>query len=98
MSNDEARYCPVCRGARFGKFCHFCGGPTITVSLKCPHCSENATVLSKFCCECGKPIHEEVREHIAREMQKNKEVKDGEGSGSPSGVDSGSNGVEGSEK
>lgn len=67
----------MCKGARFGKFCQVCGGPTLDAILKCPHCNENANVYSKFCCECGKPIHEEVKEHLAREMQKGKEVNTG---------------------
>lgn len=98
MSSNEARFCPVCKVARYGTFCHFCGGPTIDAMLKCPHCEENASVYSKFCTECGKPIHEEVKDHMAREMQKMKGVKTGNGSGSPSSNDSGDSSNTGSEK
>ena len=70
---SEARYCPVCKGARYGKFCLRCGGLTVEAMFKCPHCNEEISVVSKFCTECGKPIHEAVVKHIAAQMQSRKE-------------------------
>jgi len=70
MSENKSTYCPVCKGPRFGAFCFRCGGPTIPATLECPHCKEQVSVISNFCSECGKPIQEQVKNFMAKELQR----------------------------
>lgn len=67
-------WCPECGVTCSGKFCWRCGGETISVMLKCPHCENEVTVIGQFCGFCGKPIHEAIKEHVKEERGR-KEVK-----------------------
>ena len=60
-------YCPECKIICIGPFCRLCGERSIAAIIKCPHCENEVTILCKFCEFCGKPIQEEIKEHIAKE-------------------------------
>jgi len=66
----ENNFCVDCNVLCSGKFCWKCGKVTIPMLLACPHCKADVSVLSKFCENCGKPIHEAAQEHIKRGREK----------------------------
>jgi len=60
-------YCPECSVLCGEKFCWRCGKKSINGMLMCPHCENEVSIIGKFCGFCGKPIQEEIKEHIQRE-------------------------------
>jgi len=96
-AKDNVLYCPVCRSARYGKFCFTCGGPLIEAMFPCNHCKEQTSVLCRFCTECGKPVHEQVATHIAKCMQGIKEDKNDKGTSGSDDLDDIRGGVAGPE-
>jgi predicted amidophosphoribosyltransferase len=44
--------------------------------IKCPNCKEMVGIIGKFCDNCGKPIQEEIQEHVKRERERGGENVD----------------------
>lgn len=63
----ENRYCPECGVTCGGKFCWRCGKRAVNAIMVCPNCEGRVSIVGKFCGECGRPIQEEIKEHIQRE-------------------------------
>ena len=70
-------YCAECNsvGSKHdSKYCARCGKELIESEIMCPHGGElnphKASIWDKFCGVCGKPIQEEIQEHIKRERER----------------------------
>ncbi len=57
-------WCVKCETSTTQKHCTRCGKKTIPAYIRCPKCDAEVFVLSKFCGECGRPVQEEVNEHV----------------------------------
>lgn len=81
----ESRWCPECSVVASGMFCKFCGRPTAKMYLVCPNCEQETSVIGKFCGGCGRPIQEEIREHLEKTRKEVRgdgvAVRNGEGEG-----------------